>query len=155
MQFRNCTVGDIESAIARANREGGYELYWDGGMSLRGRILPASGRVKGARRSHSGRRIKATCWHGFRDVFIAFFEACPDGRVTTAMADYRGRASFYAQYEATGDREVGSMMEPRTYSDLCDCTDGNGVLDSQARLEAIERDIEGWETGEDVQRVRF
>ena len=121
MQFRNCTLGDVQDAIARANREGGYELYWDGGSSMQGRILPASGKVKGARRSWSGRRLKATCWHGFRDVFLALFEACPDARVTTAMADYRGKVDFEAKYLATGSRmtEAGGKRTP--YRLLCDC----------------------------------
>ena len=75
----------------------------------------------GARRSWSGRRIKASCWHAYRDVLAALFDVNPAARVKTAMADYNGRDAFYDRYPATAHRNIGSMMQPAHMPDMCDC----------------------------------
>lgn len=121
MQFRNVTLGDVQSAIARANTRHGYDLYFDGSSTRSGRILPVSGSSKGFRRGFKGQRIHAACWHAFRDVFIELFEACPDARVVTAMADYRGKESFEESFAATGDRMTTQGGRRTPYRALCDC----------------------------------
>ena len=37
------------------------------------------------------------------------------------MARYNGAEDFERKYAATGDREVGSRMDPVILADLCDC----------------------------------
>lgn len=75
----------------------------------------------GARRSWSGRRLNAACWHAYRDVLIGIFDANPDARVYTALASYKGKADFEAKYPATGYQNIGSMVQPAYMPDLCAC----------------------------------
>src|SRR5436189_6234094 len=71
-----------------------------GGFS--GRIIARSSFEPGARRAASGRRMPCVCWHGFRDVFIAIFQAYPDATIRTGLATYKGHADFLEKYPATG-----------------------------------------------------
>ena len=75
----------------------------------------------GARRSWSGRRIAASCWHAYRDVLAAIFELNPDARVYTALAKYKGKQGFYDNYPQTAGQNVGSMVSPAYMPELCDC----------------------------------
>lgn len=77
----------------------------------------------GARRSWSGRRIAAACWHAYRDVLAGVFEVNPDARVRTAMAKYIGREGFLANYPETANQNIGSMASPAYMPELCDCED--------------------------------
>lgn len=84
----------------------------------------------GARKSASGRRLAAACWHAYRDVLAAIFDVNPDTRVYTAMATYRGRDDFYAQYPRTAHRDIGSMAKPAYMPELCDCSH-HGIPDHE------------------------
>lgn len=75
----------------------------------------------GARRSWSGRRIAAACWHAYRDVLAGVFEVNPNARVVTAMSKYVGLSGFHANYPATANANIGSMMQPAYMPELCDC----------------------------------
>jgi hypothetical protein len=78
----------------------------------------------GSRRSasiYSERRMPVACWHVFRDVFAELFEQHPTAIVRTAFATYNGRDGFESNYRATGNRNIGSAMYPRTMPELCDC----------------------------------
>jgi hypothetical protein len=86
-----------------------------------GRIDVKSSRESGARRSWSGRRMPAACWHAHRDVLSAIFAEYPDATIKTAMATYRGAEGFEDRYPGTADRNIGSVVEPAYMPDLCDC----------------------------------
>ena len=75
----------------------------------------------GSRKSASGRRGPWACWDAFRDVLAAIFIADPDALIRTAAATYRGAQDFLDKYPETGDRNVGSMVAPAFYDELCDC----------------------------------
>lgn len=75
----------------------------------------------GARRSATGRRLKAACWHAYRDVLAAVFDLNPEAKVYTAMAKYIGRDGFYVQYPKTAHTNIGSMAVPAYMPELCDC----------------------------------
>jgi hypothetical protein len=94
-----------------ATRNGGFA----------GRITVADSSGPGARRSWSGRRMPAACWHAFRDVLAEIFEQYPDARARTAMANYIGRDGFHATYPQTADKNIGSQVRPAYMPDLCDC----------------------------------
>ena len=47
------------------------------------------------------RRLSALCWHGHRDFMRALFARCPDARLKTALADYRGAEDFEKTYRST------------------------------------------------------
>ena len=66
----------------------------------------------GSRTSASGRHMPKASWHAHRDVMRAIFNADPRAFLHTALADYHGLAEFEAKFEATGDKNVGSMMNP-------------------------------------------
>ncbi len=73
------------------------------------------------------RKVGAVCWHGHRDFFRALFEANP-----RAVVDISGRfnngqhirytaETFESTYQETGNRNIGSIMEPCRFSDACAC----------------------------------
>jgi hypothetical protein len=136
MLFSRITVAAVESCIAVVNMNYSGNLIgeWqaranaqptmlnDAGTRWRSRIIVADSRGPGARRSASGRRGPYACWHAFRDVFAEVFRVYPDAKISTSMATYTA-GNWEDTYPATGTRNVGSMMEPRTMPQLCDCTD--------------------------------
>ncbi len=73
------------------------------------------------RRSHLGRRVAAVCWHGHRAFMQTLFHYAPNARLKSAAVQYDGHLEFWAKHNATGDRNIGSMMEPMAYRDACDC----------------------------------
>ncbi len=81
----------------------------------------SSSKAPGARRSGSGRRSVAACWHAHRDVMAVIFDRNPAARVKSAFADYRGKEAFEDLFPNTGDHNVGSMMRPVMIEDCCDC----------------------------------
>ncbi len=93
------------------------------------RPLTSLGRIDGdykyQRTSSSGfspdRRVFAVCWHGWRDFMIALYERDPDARIKTVFADYHGVEGFRRNYEATGNKNVGSMMYPMQAREVCNC----------------------------------
>jgi len=118
---------DLLVAVEKANSDHGYELRWEqtseGGTRVpwvRGRIVPLTSRSEGARRSYSGRRLKAACWHAYRDVLAALFEQRPRATVRTALATYHGREGFERHYPATAYVNVGSAMRLVHMPALCD-----------------------------------
>src|SRR3954462_706672 len=71
------------------------------GKSCQGRLYVANSRGPGARTSSSGRHGPYACWHAYRDVLQALFDAYPDARVRTGLANYIGRDGFESEYPAT------------------------------------------------------
>jgi hypothetical protein len=85
------------------------------------RLSVRSSRERGARRSHSGRRMAVACWHAWRDVLAELFNQFPDATVRTALATYKGRGGFEDWFELTGATNIGSIREPLRMDDACDC----------------------------------
>jgi len=85
----------------------------------------SEGDYKYQRTSASGfspdRRVFAVCWHGHRDFMKELFERDPDARIKSMFADYRGKEQFEDKFEATGYRNVGSMMYPMQAREVCNC----------------------------------
>ncbi len=73
------------------------------------------------RRSHTGRKIAAVCWHGHYDFFREVYTQNEEATIITAQARYNNRADFEYSAETTGDNNIGSMVEPMAYRDACDC----------------------------------
>ena len=69
------------------------------------------------------RRVFAVCWHGFRDYFRACFEQYPDAVFTTALDKWEGSADFEARFPASGQTNIGSMVNPLRIVDACRCPD--------------------------------
>lgn len=75
----------------------------------------------GHRIGHSGKRMVAACWHAHRDVMKALFKEYPNARLTSALATYRNADDFNRSFPATGNKNIGSMMQPMFMSDACEC----------------------------------
>jgi hypothetical protein len=90
------------------------------GNRFQGRLWVLDSRGPGARRSWTGQRLRAACWHAYRDVLLAMFREYPEAIARTGLATYRGLDGFLRDYPATGERNVGSMMQPAYMPDLCD-----------------------------------
>ena len=70
----------------------------------------------------SRRKINAVCWHGFRDFLIELYNISGNNfRVVTAQTTYNNKDDFYNKYPATGENNIGSMIEPLHYEDACNC----------------------------------
>ena len=70
----------------------------------------------------SRRKINAVCWHGFRDFLIELYNISGNNfRVVTAQTTYNNKDDFYNKYQATGQNNIGSMIEPLHYEDACNC----------------------------------
>jgi hypothetical protein len=127
MYLYNATETDLHRALDRANEryEGNLTLNIAGrrGNALSFRLGVRSSRGRGGKVGRNGRHIAAACWHAHRDFMLALFDLAPEARLKTAVADYRGKAGFAAKFEATGRRNIGSMMEPIEYREACECYD--------------------------------
>lgn len=101
------------------------------GTRFRQRVIVASSRGAGARRSWSGRRMPCACWHVFRDVVRATLAEHPTVTFRTSLAYYTS-ANFETTYPPTGWVNVGSAFQPATLPELCECNDsdngGPGVI---------------------------
>jgi hypothetical protein len=91
------------------------------GTRCRARLRCRDSHGKGARRSWTGRRMPAACWHAYRDVMAAVFAKYPKARIATSMAVYNGRAGFQHNYPGTANKNIGSIMAPAYMPELCDC----------------------------------
>jgi hypothetical protein len=119
---------EISDAINRAGETYGVHvhndakpLYYGSGKGYRGRVIAESSRVRGARRSWSGRRTNAACWHAYRDCMYAVFAIDPNAVIVTAMARYDGLAGFEKNYPETANHNIGSMVQHAYMPDLCEC----------------------------------
>ena len=91
-----------------------------------GRIRAKTSGDRCARRSWTGRRGNAACWHAWRDVIRAILTEYPNAVVTTAQARYEGLTGFEETYPGTANNNVGSMMHPAFMTELCECGDWEG-----------------------------
>lgn len=76
------------------------------------------------RRSHSGRKVAAVCWHGHRDFFRELFRVNPLAEIRSHWAAgsiHYTAGNFERVYPDTGYTNIGSMMQPCSYQDACDC----------------------------------
>lgn len=68
----------------------------------------------GSRTSASGRHMRKASWEAHRDVMRAIFALDGAATIKATLATYCGFEDFEAKYLATGNKNVGSMMELRT-----------------------------------------
>lgn len=69
----------------------------------------------------TGHKIAAVCWHGHRDFLRALFTRVPTAKVISSWITYDGLDDFEANHDDTGDRNVGSQMQPQSARDSCRC----------------------------------
>ena len=135
MRLRNVSLESFKASVDRVNKmtneegvsyAGNLEVHRDAHetgsriITTVGRLSVVSSSAQGARRSWNGRRMPAACWHAFRDVVRDVLENNEDAVVTTSMARYTLK-NFDDTYPATGDRNIGRMIQPAYMPELCDC----------------------------------
>ena len=95
------------------------------------RLVPRSSRAKFARRSGSGRRLKATCYHGFRDFHLALWRQGAKSITTVgphgARITYKNVEQFRNDLQAFAIKNVGTMIEPAFMIKLCECDETTGT----------------------------
>lgn len=135
MQITGITPDQFVEAVRKASMSYGGNLTAEIGSiqsptRFRARVVPVQSGAStekagisapGARKSWSGRRIKAACWHAYRDAMIEVFAINSNARIYTALAKYRGIEGFEANYPQTADRNIGSVAAPAYMPELCEC----------------------------------
>ena len=111
----------ITDHVSRTDYGSNLEVHPDSqaitGNRFRARIHGRETDGPGTRRSWSGRRGRSACWHAYRDVMLGVFTVAPQARAQTSLD------GFLEDYPATGDKNIGSQMQPAYMPDLCDCAD--------------------------------
>jgi hypothetical protein len=149
MEIKGVTPGQLATVVATVSHalyDGNVVPGWSdwptvlnaAGTRFRGRVIVKSSRGSGARRSWSGRRMPAACWHAFRDVFRVSFAVYPEAVFKTSLARYTAE-NFEATYPATGEVNIGSMMAPAYMPDLCDCESDHANVSRDRTPLAVER----------------
>lgn len=67
------------------------------------------------------RRVHAACYHAHGHFMRALFEMNPEGKIITAVARYVGVDGFNNYAASVAYKEMGSIMQPMQYRELCDC----------------------------------
>jgi hypothetical protein len=96
-----------------------YNARWEG-LACALRVLPVSSRAKYARRTAEGRRIRALCYHGFRDFITLCFERGAT-RVKSTAGDWRSLDQFRADLPGLAQLNIGSQMYPVKMIERCAC----------------------------------
>lgn len=87
---------------------------------FRGQIVVWDSYGRGARRSGTGRRMPAACWHVFRDVLGPMLLEHGARRISTSQASYTPE-NWEELYPCTAYRNVGSLVHPVELRNTCDC----------------------------------
>ena len=129
MVIRGLTQTQLEDA-AMASSVTLYNVRRDGtGLRFQLKPLDVNGTTHPIKRhwqriGHTGRKVHAVCWHGHREFYRECFKFNPHTIIITAIARYNDEQDFAAKYQATGDRNIGSQVEPMQYRDACVCVPG-------------------------------
>jgi len=118
------TKTQLEQALAKLKFADNIRIDWTRSFSDRRHrfVLRAySSKQKGARRSWTGRRSVAVCWHMHRDFLYACFAINPQAKFYTSMARYIGLEGFEQEYPKTAHKNIGSQMMPVYMPELCEC----------------------------------
>jgi hypothetical protein len=130
MLVKDATLEGIKTVIGDLNMRFGTSIY----IPDRGRYghtpmdtpqgarfaLRVKSQDKFHRRSFSGRRLTALCYHGHYHVFKAILEKWPTAKISTKMARY-DVDNFEAEADALGNMNVGSNRVWLDFADACDC----------------------------------
>jgi hypothetical protein len=121
----------LYDALDKVNQDYDGNIVFKRGPELFGSMYHHNGRNKyiftlkvadsskaGARRSRSGRRIAAACWHVHGHFFDALFDLDPDAVVKTS---FTGNRTITADQGNWIDANIGNAWYPFYYSEACEC----------------------------------
>ena len=66
-------------------------------------------------------KINSICWHGYKDFLTELYNIYDDLRIFTAQITYKSKKDFELNFESTGQKNIGSMVEPLQYHNACLC----------------------------------
>ena len=129
MKSRNVSQEAIESILKD------LDMVTESGFTQEGRFLrfhpqPTNSRAKYARKSapmfnlhgeviRKGRRLKALCSHGWRDLIFALFNAGAN-RINTSQGKWESKGDFTRELYDLFCVNVGSRMFPVEMRELCE-----------------------------------
>lgn len=143
MIARNCTRENLVEALAIINKPivintgyyGNRIDSYDGNVVFKRCDAKGKGFIftltvkdskrPGARRSDSGRRIAAACWHVHGRFFEALFSVAPDAKIFSSF--YKRQATgqdhgwITKEHGNWEDGQIGSACNPIMMSEACDC----------------------------------
>ena len=122
MLIRGLTQEQLQDAASKA-KVTLYEINCNGtGFRFQLKPFPTNdGRNYWQRYNHTHeRKVWAVCWHGHKAFYDEVFKINPGATIITAIARYNGEQNYQETFGATGDKNIGSMMEPCAYRDACD-----------------------------------
>jgi len=126
MNIKHVTTAQMETALATVNRayDGNitfkrFDPQHNGGVHFT--LGVRSSKAPGGRRSHTGKRVAAACWHAHRDFMKEIFALVPNAVLRSCHACYKGKAGFERDFPNTGYINIGSMMQPLEFQNACEC----------------------------------
>jgi hypothetical protein len=132
MRMSGVTETQFRSIVTRVSESyaGNLIVHQDahpnGQSGCTARVTVTDSYGAGTRVTWMGRHGPYACWHAYRDVLALLFTEHPTAIVRTGLEVYRGAAGFLADYPATGDKNIGSQMQPATMPEMCDCGYSDG-----------------------------
>ena len=127
MEARNCSIDDLNKALATVNKQYAGNVTWNREPEKNGRLIRFTLRVKdskgpGHRLGFAGsngkqRRMTSACWHVHGNFFEALFQV-NDKAVVMTGSDRKRITADEGNWE---DRNIGSQVYPMYFSEACEC----------------------------------
>ena len=115
----NATVNQLRDALTEVNErfEGNirFKTLVPSGKRVSFTLTVNDSKGKGGRRSHTGRRIAAACWHVHGYFFEALLKIDSEIFITSSIGRIDKSGGNWQ------NRNIGSIMYPMYYSEACDC----------------------------------
>jgi len=119
MIAKHCTIDDLQKALRNINLKYGdnirFKTLGQKGRNVNFTLTVNETKGPGGRIGHSGRRIKAACWHVHGDFFDALFRLVPSAEVVSLGRKITRETGNWE------DWSIGSIAFPLMYSEACDC----------------------------------
>ena len=114
------TEQEIKQALELVNKDFDNNLTFNNFESLSETRFRVTLRVrdshkKGSKLSYSGRHLISACWHAHGYFFEALLSLNPKAIIKTALATITNENGNWQ------DRNLGSIFEPRYFSEACEC----------------------------------
>ena len=126
MLIRNVTREEIETALGKTNEDFESNIVFKrldpAGRTRQGEekhtvtLTVASSFQPGARRTHTGRRLAAACWHAHGN----FMDLLPE--TAEIVVNASGGRQVIRPGDPWNNWNIGSQAQPMYYSEACDCS---------------------------------
>jgi hypothetical protein len=116
---------DKTGAKVEGTRSKQWQLVRENPFGSRGMGVRGDGR----------RNVHAICFHGHWHFMRRVFDLDPAARFVTGFDVWAGEADFMERAEASGMRNIGSIMYPLQYREACDCDLNGGYILGSGRPE--------------------